>query len=184
MINDIADLDNLKPALRELKKAAEACRRMAKVGVGSFSEYDDAWRAVLTHVDRTWNKLQAAARDRQGWHAIEYRCRRLRKEDPLLLYVRQARNVEEHTITPIAKDWDPEMNVVGSILSFNPWSRTLLPVTNRGKTFQPPKEHLDIRLENASPLDVANAAITFYCKLYNDVLTEVYGVVPEVTEDI
>ena len=184
MINDISDLDNLEPAVRELEKAAKACRRMAKIGVGSFSEYDDAWRAVLTHVDRVWNKLQAAARDRQGWPAIESINRHLRKEDPLLLYVRQARNVEEHTIAPIAEDWKPEMKVVGTMLYFKPWSRILLPVTNRGKTFHPPKEHLGVRLENVSPLYVANLAISFYCKLYNDVLTKVYGAVPKGTQDL
>ena len=74
--------------------------------------------------------------------------------------------------------------VGGTMLYFKPWSRTLLPVTNRGKTFHPPKEHLGVRLENVSPLDVANAAISFYCKLYNDVLTKVYGVVPKGTQDL
>jgi hypothetical protein len=60
-----------------------------------------------------------------SWSRVESEISHLRKKDPLLLYLQQARNVDEHSIQEIATDWDAKLTAVQIgqevQLSWQPW---------------------------------------------------------------
>ena len=175
----------LKSAGEEFALADRAYRRMVEISVGDFSEYEKAWRDFLHRIERVWVKTQAAVHGLPNWQKIESEVSLLRRKDPLLLYLQQARNVDEHSISELAKDWDAKLKAVQKgnkvQLSWQPWDRPLLPVKNRGVTYDPPKTHMGKSIEHlkgkgkAEPRVVAELALRFYCDFLNRVSTEVVG---------
>ena len=175
----------LRHAIEEFSCANVAYRKMVEIGVGDFVEYEKAWRIFLHRIERVWTKTQAAMHGKSGWQKIESEFSRLRKTDQLLNYLQQARNVEEHSIQELATDWDARLTAVqvGNEvkLSWQPWDRPLLPVTNRGVKFDPPRLHLGASIEpllgkgKAEARVVAELALGFYVEFLNKVSTEVVG---------
>lgn len=158
---------------------------MVEISVGDFSEYEKAWREFLRRIERVWVKTQAAVHSMPNWQKIESEVSRLRKKDPLLCYLQQARNVDEHSISDLTKDWDPKLKIKQKgdkvELSWQVWDRPLLPVKNRGVVYDPPKTHLGQSIEHlkckgkAEPRVVAELALRFYCDFLNRVSAEVVG---------
>lgn len=175
----------LRYAAEEFSLADSAYRKMVKIGVGDFAEYEKAWREFLHHIERVWIKTQAAIHNMPDWQRIESEAEGLRTNDPLLAYIKQVRNVDEHTISDIAKDWDPRFKVIqkGNKIELNwkEWDRPLLPVKNRGIVYNPPQSHLGKSIEHlkrkgkAEPRVVAELALKFYCDFLNKVSDEVVG---------
>ena len=175
----------LRHAFEELVLADNAYRRMAKIGPGDFSDYERAWREFLRHIERFWTKTRVAVKHSTGWGNIESEISHLRKTDPVLLYLRHARNADEHSIQELASDWDAKLKVdrVGAELhiSWQPWDRPLLPVRNRGVTYNPPRSHLGKSIEHllgnrkAEPRVIAELALAFYVGVFNRVSSEVVG---------
>lgn len=176
----------LHPAWMEFQAADVAYRRMVACGVGNFEEYELAWRELLGRIERVWAKTEAAVMAMPGWQKVKSDVTRLRRSDPLLIYLFQARNVDEHSIAPLAKEHD--MNLQGKLtengrvqLSWDPWDRPLLPVANRGVVYQPPRMHLGASIApllgkgKAEPRVVAELGMQFYINFLNRVSTEVVG---------
>jgi hypothetical protein len=70
----------------------------------SSKEARQSWQSVLSHFQRLYNKLMAAAKGNAAasrW--IEDRTRE-RRSEPLLQYLHQARHVDEHGIGEVAED--------------------------------------------------------------------------------
>lgn len=171
-------------AIKELKDADAAYQKMVDVGIGSFFEYDRAWRDFLQSIDRVWNKTAAMCKGEKCWPKLKSKYERLRKTDPLLNYLIQARNVTEHTISPVVKEWDANIRahqIPGAIrIEWDKWDRPLLPVTNRGVTFQPPKMHLGKpmvyykRPGVEEPKLAAELAMYFYVGMLNEVSSKIF----------
>lgn len=174
-------------AIKELKAASDAIQRMDEVGVGSFYEYDRAWRDFLQAIDRAWNKVSARCKGEEKWKHFQSAYEKARKNDELLKYLSQARNVSEHTISPVIKDWDADLKARtssnGVMLTWNKWDRPLLPVINRGTRFLPPRKHLGKPLElyrkqhgnMEEPRLVAGMAMRFYVEVVNEISKKVFG---------
>ncbi len=175
----------LRFAAEEFALADRAYRRMVEIGVGDFVEYEKAWRDFLHRIERVWVKTQAAVHGMPGWQKIESEVSSLRKTDPLLSYLQQARNVDEHSISDLARDWDPKLTATQKAnkveLGWQPWDRPLLAVKNRDVTFDPPKTHMGKSIEHlkgkgkAEPRVVAELALRSYCDFLNRVSVEVVG---------
>ncbi|MGR3174178.1 MAG: hypothetical protein ACUZ8N_06220 [Candidatus Scalindua sp.] len=175
----------LRYATEEFSLADRAYRRMVEIGVGDFTEYEKAWREFLHRIERVWIKTQAAVHTMPNWQKIESKVARLRKKDPLLNYLQQARNVEEHSISDLAKDWEPKFEAKQKgnkvELSWQEWDRPLLPVKNRGAVYNPPNSHMGKSIEHlkrkgkAEPRVIAELALKFYCEFLNRVSVEVVG---------
>lgn len=125
-------------------------------------------------------KTKAASADKRGWPAINSEISHLRKTDPVLVYIQQARHADEHSIQDVATDWDAQLVVEkqddGSMrASWKKWDRPLLPVTNRGVTYNPPRIHLGKDLSsrlgkgNEESVIVASIALQFYGYFVNHV---------------
>ncbi|TRX75259.1 hypothetical protein [Pseudomonas mangiferae] len=186
-VDDLQEYDlALIAAFVELVGATNAYKKMVEVGVGSFHQYDMAWREFLQAIDRAWNKVLVRCHGEKKWQKLKSKYEKLRKEDPLLKYVAQARNVTEHSISDVIMDWNANLKaqpVLGGIhLSWSPWDRPLLPVTNRGATFLPPKKHLSKSMDYyrqkrpgvEEPRVVAELAMQFYVNLMQEITNEVF----------
>ena len=183
-------INPLRAAVREFNLAKAAYEDMSKVQNGPFADFEHAWREFLHRLERVYGKTHAACQGRLGWVRAKKYYSKLRKEDELLVYVRQARNADEHTIQDVATDWQPNVQQewVGSDLkvTWNPWDRPLLPVKVRGVIYNPPRTHLGHSLEPLlgknveEPLIVADLALQFYAGFLNDICfhffpKELYG---------
>lgn len=175
----------LASAAKELVAADAAFRRMFSMGTSiSRAEYEIAWSDFLTHISRTWNKIKSEAHGRKSWQQLKGKYEQLRRKDSLLKYIEQARNVSEHCIAPITNDWDANLRAKSQSgvvsLEWNAWDRPLLPVTNRGTTFNPPKKHLGKPMSHyqrpgyCEPLTVAGCAMRFYVDMFNEVSEKVF----------
>jgi len=175
----------LRHAAEEFSLADCAYRKMVKISVGDFVEYEKAWREFLHHIERVWVKTQAVVYDMPNWKKIESEVLQLRKHDSLLAYLQQARNVDEHSISDVVKEWEPCFRAKQKCdrveLTWKEWDRPLLPVKNRGVVYSPPTNHLGNDIEclkhkgKAEPRVIAELALKFYCDFLNKVSVEVVG---------
>lgn len=146
--DDITKYSGLKvyPLIVELRSASDAIKEMTEIGVGNFQLFEMAWQKFLQSIDRFWNKLKSCCYDKKGWQTFESKIMNKRNKDQLLNYLIQARNVTEHTISPVIKEWDANLTATpvnnGIHLSWAPFDRPLLKVVNRGREFLPPQYHL------------------------------------------
>lgn len=130
-------------------------------------------------------KPKHAAHAMPGWKKIDSEIAQLRKSDPLLRYLQHARNADEHSVQELATEWDAKITAVTRErrlhVSWQPWDRPLLPVQNRGVTYNPPRTHLSRPLEpllgkgKPEPIVMAELALAFYVDLFNRVSDEVVG---------
>ena len=144
-----------------------------------FEDFDHAWRDFLHRIERVYGKTHAACNGKALWIPAKKYYSNLRRTDPLLLYVRQARNADEHTIQNVAKEWDPNLKVKkvekSLVASWQPWDRPLLPVTVRGVVYEPPRTHLGKTLDHLlgknveEPVVVSDLALQFYAGFINDI---------------
>lgn len=174
----------LRRAIEEMNAAHTALRSMTGIH-HTFEEYEALWREVLRRLERAWSKTQAAVYMRPGWKKIESEVAHLRKADPLLRYVLHARNADEHSIQDLTKDYAWNLSAVphagGIRITWSPWDRPLLPVTNRGVVYEPPRVHLGKSIKGllqngiAEPRVVAQLAFDFYADVLNRVSKDVVG---------
>ncbi len=169
----------LRFAVTEFHHGVAARKAMMDIS-RPFSEHEASWREVLRRVERIYAKTKAASHDQAGWPAINSEISYLRKTDPLLIYVQQARHADEHSIQDIAADWDAQLNAErqadGSLkVMWQPYDRPLLPVINRGITYNPPRTHLGEDISslfgkgNEESVIVARLALQLYGRFINHV---------------
>jgi len=174
----------LHHASKELIAAVDFYERMLEHHLADFAVFESDWREFLQKIERVWNKTQAAVCKLPGWQRIESAVTTLRSEDPLLSYLHQARNADEHSLQNVASDWDAKLRTsqvdTNSVrVEWDPWDRPLLPVKNRGVMYPPPRVHLGVNFANrlkkgtAEPIVVADMALHFYKNLLDRVINEV-----------
>jgi hypothetical protein len=87
------------PADHDVQFASEAVDRMA--ATTELQQFVGAWEEALFRLERSWEKAKGEA-DRAPGHAPKSWLKAmhaLRKKDPLLLYLKQARNAETHVVS-------------------------------------------------------------------------------------
>jgi hypothetical protein len=180
-------LTHAREALQCAQADIEAMRK-AK----SLIDMRTAWISFLSNLNRSFNKAQAELKENRKWQGWTERGRILDlcRGDPLLSYLRNARGAEEHGIKPIAKETPDtiqflmplgsrgfsiekiETSVNGSVnivgkrgtveVNVTPPKFELIPVTNRGRTYELPATHLGTELLSCQPIDLAEAGHRFY----------------------
>lgn len=177
----------LHHASKELIAAVDFYTKMHDNQLASdFATFDSHWREFLQKIERTWNKTEAGVSDRNDCKLILDQTRNLRKTDDLLVYLRHARNTDEHANHDIARDWVGDLRAspaepTGIRIEWNPWDRHLLPVMNRGVVYQPARVHLGVSFADqlgkgvAEPVIVGDLALQFYLKTLQRLEAQIYG---------
>ena len=146
-----------QPSL-ELAKARAAIGEMRDAK--TLDALEEAWKEFLGRLERVWNKGVSHFGKSPKWNGWKGQFEGLRKTDPLLSYLVNARGADEHTVNEIVGREAPGIGINpakgnslyiermeinnGNIfiqspqkirVDFLPARTTLLPVTNRGRVY-------------------------------------------------
>lgn len=177
---------SLEKAKHELKAAETAIERMTKAK--DFNDYETEWKNFLTALERVWKKTELACKEYRGFQPYQGKYKRLRRQDELLRYLKNARDAEEHTILPtmikqnemvqfglaagasygyIEKLRIEDGQVIENIshgieVRSIPEGMALTQFENRGTTYNIPNIHLGNMIDSDSPEKVALLGLRFY----------------------
>jgi len=171
----------------QLEKAESFIKAMTSSQ--TLDEYEENWKEYFHSIERAWNKLTSHLKRSpkyQGW-TERGRTEKLRRNDPLLSYLINARGAEEHSVADITKQESGGIGVnpaFGNTLHINkleinngqmhidsvqpikiefiPGKVTLLPVDNRGRNYPVPSSHLDKPVASSDPVTIAKLGVSFY----------------------
>ena len=175
-------------AKRELVAAERAIDRMSMAT--SIEDLEDEWNCYLNAIEKSWVKAERACQHiRNSFQPWQGKFSRERKKDALLKYIKHARNSDQHSIQEGVgkKDASSSMYVEGGpdvthierleirdgklveyrgnkplIIENLPNRIELLRVKDRGKWYNPPKTHKQVKLLWPSPIDVAVLGLEYY----------------------
>ena len=146
------------------------------------------WIEFMRAIDRLWNKAEGTFSRSPKWPAWGGRYIRMRRADPLLSYLVQARNVEEHSPEPSAEARPMEVSIGGpspdgaptwlkgfaigmngevlfrdgtTPIKVDPPSVEPKEVEQRGVRFKPPQSHLGEPI-STDVITMAEAGVAFY----------------------
>lgn len=173
-----------QPAL-ELAKARTAIEAMRNAK--ALDEFEESWKAFLGRIERVWTKGLSHFGKSPKWSGWQGKFEPLRRSDPLLSYLVNARGADEHTVNEIVGGelggiginaaegnslYIERMTINnGNIyikspqkirVDFLPSRTTLLPVVNRGRTYPVPTAHLGKPVDPTNVIAVAEAGAEFY----------------------
>jgi hypothetical protein len=173
-----------QPSL-ELSRARAAIETMRNAK--TFDQFEECWKEFLGRLERVWNKGFNHFGKSPKWNGWKGKFEGLRKTDPLLSYLINARGADEHTINEIVGREPGGIGINpaegnnlyiehmeinnGNIfikspqkikIDFFPARTTLLPVTNRGRTYPVPTTHLGNAVDPINVIAVAEAGAQFY----------------------
>lgn len=182
------DKGPLYHAKRELVAAEKAIERMSQSK--SLEDLEDEWKNYLNAIEKNWVKTERACQHiRNKFEPWQGQFTRERKKDPLLKYIKHARNSDQHTIHECMekKDASNSMYVEGGpgvthierleikdgklveyrgnkplIIENLPNRIELLRVKDGSKWYNPPKSHKQVKLHWSAPIDVAVLGLEFY----------------------
>lgn len=191
----------LAQAEKAQRAAESALARMR--AARSFPEFEDAWNELLNALGKVWTRILAACKANQArtakWRGDQERFRR---EDPLLRYLHHARNSDQHSVTDAIKHepgresmqipmmpggtYIKHLEIIGGKvvryegnaplqLKYTPGRLTLLAVTDRGQNYDPPTEHLGVRLARQDPFTVAEFGAKFTAAQLDDLRETIAG---------
>ncbi|WP_421706394.1 hypothetical protein [Alloalcanivorax xenomutans] len=66
----------------------------------SFSDFQESWENFLFRIERAWEVTERTLKSKKGFQQWYKPYAELRKKDPLLVFLRQARNAEMHSLSP------------------------------------------------------------------------------------
>lgn len=172
---------------QELRLAQDLVGRLKEAS--SLVELEEYWRQYLRHLDRVWNKAEAHFSKSPRWNGWQGQYLKQRSKDPLICYLVQARNVEEHAIEEITEKQASSFSVNPAVrgqevtmsfrtdangevinfrsdapvqIQFSPSRVVLLPVVNRGRTYQPPTSHMGALVDPNDLTALATKGAQFY----------------------
>ncbi len=173
-----------QPAL-ELAKAKAAIELMRNAK--TLDEFENGWKELLGRLERVWTKGINHFGKSPKWSGWQGKFEPLRRSDPLLSYLVKARGADEHTVNEIVGREPGGIGInpaegnslyiehmtinKGSIVikspqkirvNFLPERTTLLPITNRGRTYPVPTLHLDNPIDPTNVIAIAEAGAQFY----------------------
>ena len=173
--------DPLRLPLQELTSAWDAAHRLREAK--TLDEVNAEWAAVLNHVEKLWVKTGiACSAEKPGFPSWNAAWTKLRKNDPLLNYMTQARHADNHSAQFLSSQ------IVGHLLidrkggmGFSILDTPELAidaVTNRGVKFSVPEAHLGRPLETRDPRYLSVHACNFYAEYLRRARRDFLGIAP------
>lgn len=158
--------------------------------LGAFEEH---WKEFLRRLERGWNKLSAQHKTDPKWNGWKSPFEHMRRTDPLISYLLNARGADEHSVQDITAAEGTSISInpaEGSglhierlVLSrnslhvqskqpvkieFSPARISLLPVVNRGRTYNVPTEHNGAPIDSSNITAIAEIGLGYYLKAVSD----------------
>lgn len=186
----------IEKARSRLARANEALQRLRTSRY--FQQFEPAWTDYLVSLNTVYSILEQGSRGSPKSEAWFGRKKNERRRDPLLQYLHQARNSDEHGIEPVVEH-DPghvaigkrgeAVHIVSGIFGPGMVNATLAPVEGKlpsievvhahpkmisvtdnrfGDTFDPPTEHLGRPLRTGSPTEVAELGFEYHKQLIDE----------------
>lgn len=175
----------VQQARRAYDRAAQGLQRLRDAQ--NFEAFEEAWSDFLQASSRVYDKLQAGTtRPRSyAWFGAKLKER---KQDPLLRYIHHARNVDQHGLTATTERKAGRFSLKGDahihrltsdgrkvVLDYSPLPGNYRPpkielapahvglarVRDRGDWYEVPDAHLDQRLLEPRPIQVAELALNY-----------------------
>ncbi len=148
----------------------------------NFNEARRGWCAFLLHANRVFSKLEQGAKGTASlpWHGT---IRRARKKDPLLQYIYQARDAENHGDPTLGQDTVVkcgapnvqmlsaaefpvlEARIIGATVGLP--MLLLLPVKTRSGIYTPPTRHFEQDIRPSIEV-VAELTLTYLAQIITD----------------
>jgi hypothetical protein len=180
---------------KELDAARQAIDRMRRAQ--SVFEFEQAWQDYLGRVERAWNKTKDVFSE-DSYVPWRGRHQHVGNSDPLLRYLKQARDAEKHTVgETISKEpggiginassgdslYIEQMTIdrgkvtikgakPGIAVTVFPERAKLFPAVSRGVTTRPPEEHLGHPISSTNPVVVAEAGLAYYEGMVKDAMAK------------
>jgi hypothetical protein len=155
----------------------------------SLDEVEECWKEFLSGLERVWNKCESYFGKSPKWNGWKGRYEKLRKSDPVLSYLINARGAHEHTVAEIVRrdhgsisigagnngpvhikrlviaNGNVDFEGTGNLsIKFNPATLRLLAVINRGREYPAPIKHIDQQLTDIGMVAIALLGLNFYKK--------------------
>jgi len=178
-------MDIFRQARVEINSAERAILLMKNSK--TFDKFEEAWKSFLNNIEKCRVKVERACQHKRNlFQPWQGKFITLRKKDPLLRYIKHARNVDQHTIEEIVKHtpgWSGLRHTgrsgyvkslkiannviteyIGSplVIENHPSRIDLLRVKDSGNWYNPPTSHLDKNLEQRDPISIAQTGLEFY----------------------
>lgn len=181
-------------AKRELVAAQRAIERMGQAS--SLEDLEDEWKAYLTAIEKCWIKVERACQHiRNKFQPWQGQYANERRKDPLLKYLKHARNSDHHSIqenmdkkaasSSMYVEGGPGVTHIerleikdGQLVEYRgnkplvienlPNRVELLPVKDGSKWYNPPSQHKGAKLVWPAPLDVAQLGLEYYTKYVSE----------------
>ena len=177
----------LDQAARRLEEAKGALSTLALAT--NFREMESAWSRFFVLSNGVYAKVEQASKSNAECKAWFGRKKQDRESDPLLLYLKQARNSDEHSVElTTARHIDSlELSGGGSYTVDGRYGATIRSLTvsdgsspyvkvnnphiqlssvhDRSKTFEPPKEHMGQPIADDSVVGIASLFVAYLERL-------------------
>ncbi|WP_180396165.1 hypothetical protein [Klebsiella pneumoniae] len=175
------------PARKEIKAAKKCVANME--ASQNLDDMEQLWRDCLNHIEKSFTKLLSATTPvKQKFSNIFSTQYQLRKTDKLLVYIKQARDSDNHSIQDISEKkgpaiginpkhdgdmlhiekltFDSQGNILlsshNAVVEFLPERINVIAVKNRGVEYNPPTSHVGKPFLTRNPVELAKSAIIFY----------------------
>lgn len=172
--------------IREFIRAEELLALM--FSARTLDDYEEYWKDFLHKLDKGFNKLQDLYKDELRVKGVINSIHLARKSDPLISYLMQARNSDEHSIRQITERVDACTKLEGGVgggvivkgvieggkmpeglvaagnlkIEFQSEYLKIIYVTCRGKKYDPPKISSDKGVLIHIPHQIALIGLNFY----------------------
>jgi hypothetical protein len=172
---------SLKHSKKELKLAKDSLESMKKAE--NIKDFEKNWKNFLNYLEKVWKKAERECQSfRNKFEPWQSNFKNERKEDPLLQYLKNARDADEHTIEEFIEK-SPQHILITSLpkeksfivhdskvtyevtsgVQFYPEKIVATSFTNSGKLFYPPCTHLGKQVnEPNNPILLAELGSEFY----------------------
>ncbi|QWE16293.1 hypothetical protein [Polynucleobacter sp. AP-Nino-20-G2] len=176
----------MQKKIKEFEKAKELIELMSSVS--NLEEYEEYWKEFLHNLDRGFNKLKDLYKNDKRAKRVIDAINTARNSDPLIAYLMQARNSDEHSMRQITDKAGGYTKITGGLgggkiirgileggkapdnlviegnfdIEFKIDSLHIISVINCGKKFDPPKICAGKDISTETPHIIAAIGLDFY----------------------
>ena len=147
-------------------------------------DFESNWIDFLNNLEKIWKKSELECNNISNFQPWQGSFKKERRRDPLLKYLKNARDADQHSIQPITIEKDYEINIIspkeGQTFGFGEKIEIKTEIKeprietkafkNRGVIYEPPLKHLNNKIKNPKdPIELAELGIIFYEEYLNKI---------------